>query len=150
MKKIFLAFVIAIGFANAGCSQTPTQSASQADISFANSTHDFGAIPQGIPVTYVFSFKNTGKEPLVLTSVTPSCGCTTPEWPKEPVKPGTTATIKATFNAASVGAFNKAITVVSNAKTPSVVLTFKGEVKAAATTQSTAPAPAQSAAPKKN
>lgn len=149
MKKIFLAFVIAIGFANAGCSQTPTQSASNADISFANSTHDFGAIPQGTPVSYVFSFKNTGKEPLVLTSVTPSCGCTTPEWPKEPVKPGATGTIKATFNAAAIGAFNKAITVVSNAKTPSVVLTFKGEVKAPAA-QTTAPAPAQSAAPKKN
>lgn len=138
MKKIILAVVIAIGFANAGFSQAP---ASQADISFTQSTHDFGIIPQGTPVSYVFSFKNTGKELLVLSNVTASCGCTTPEWPKEPVKPGATATIKATYNAANPGIFNKQITIISNAKNAQTILNIKGEVKAA-TSQNTAPTPA--------
>ncbi|MDP1763842.1 MAG: DUF1573 domain-containing protein [Sediminibacterium sp.] len=146
MKKIILAFVIAIGFANAGFSQATTN---QADISFTQSTFDFGVIPQGTPVTHVFSFKNTGKDPLVLSNVTASCGCTTPEWPKEPVKPGATATIKATYNAASPGVFNKQITIISNAKNAQTILTIKGEVKSAAA-QNALPAPALPGAAKKN
>ena len=121
---------------------------SKAVISFAQDVFDFGSVPQGIPVTHVFSFKNTGKEPLVLSAVNASCGCTTPEWPKEPVAPGATATIKATYNAANPGAFNKTITVVSNAATPQSVITIKGEVKPAA--QATATTPAATGATKKN
>ena len=80
-----------------------------------------------------------------------SCGCTTPEWPKEPIKPGGTATIKATYNAAAMGVFTKTITVVSNANPNQKVLIIKGEVKATpATTATKAAAPVQQAAPKKN
>ena len=53
-----------------------------------DNVHDFGTVPQGTPVTYVFNFENTGKAPLVLSSVTASCGCTTPEWPKETCSTG--------------------------------------------------------------
>jgi hypothetical protein len=133
MKKIllgsFLLFSTLTLSTLPAAAQTTQQNTSKASISFADQVHDFGQIVQGTPVTYVFSFKNTGKDPLVLTSVAPSCGCTTPEWPHEPVKPGASATIKATYNAANMGTFTKTITVMSNAKEGNVILTIKGEVK---------------------
>lgn len=95
---------------------------------FAKEAHDFGKIEQGKPVTYVFSFKNTGTAPIVVTDATASCGCTKPSWSKEPVAPGQTGSVSATFNAAGMGPFNKTVTVTSNAKTSTVYLTLKGEV----------------------
>ena len=160
MKKLFLAIVITAGFTGATYAQIAatsapaqaTTTASKAAITFTADAFDFGTVPQNIPVTHVFSFKNTGKEPLILSSVTASCGCTTPEWPKEPVLPGATATIKATYNAANPGIFSKAITVVSNAATPQTVLTIKGDVKPAVAPAAapTAAPKAQAAVPKKN
>lgn len=102
-----------------------------AEIKFDKETHDFGNIPQGVPATYEFVFKNTGKIPLIVTNAAASCGCTTPEWTKEPIKPGKTGTVKATFNAASPGPFTKSVTVVSNAKNSTVILYLKGDVKPA-------------------
>ncbi|MBO0949252.1 DUF1573 domain-containing protein [Fibrella forsythiae] len=95
---------------------------------FAKEAHDFGKIEQGKPVTYVFSFKNTGTSPIMVTDATASCGCTKPSWSKEPVAPGQTGSVSATFNAAGMGPFNKTVTVTSNAKTSTVYLTLKGEV----------------------
>jgi hypothetical protein len=91
---------------------------------------DFGKIPQGKPVTNEFKFTNSGKVPLVLSQVSASCGCTTPEYSKEPIAPGKTGTIKATFNAATVGVFNKTITVAANVEGGSTYLVLKGEVLA--------------------
>ena len=102
-----------------------------AEIKFDKETHDFGNIPQGVPATYEFVFKNTGKTPLIVTNAAASCGCTTPEWTKEPIKPGKTGMVKATFNAASPGPFTKSVTVVSNAKNSTVILYLKGDVKPA-------------------
>lgn len=149
MKKILagVSFLLFVGLTTAHA-QTQTTSSTQAAMTFTADTYDFGTIPQGTPVNHVFTFKNTGKEPLVITSVTASCGCTTPEWPKEPVKPGGTASIKAIYNAAAMGPFTKTITVVSNANPNQKVLVIKGEVKAQSAT--TAAAPVQQAAPKKN
>lgn len=98
-----------------------------------NTTHDFGKIKQGTPVTHEFKFTNSGKTPLVITNVQASCGCTTPDWSKEPVMPGGQGFIKATFNAASPGAFSKTVTVTANIETGFVQLTIKGEVQAAQT-----------------
>ncbi|ARK09919.1 DUF1573 domain-containing protein [Fibrivirga algicola] len=95
---------------------------------FAKEAHDFGKVEQGKPVTYVFTFKNTGTAPIVVTDATASCGCTKPSWSKEPVAPGQSGQVSATFNAASPGPFNKTVTVTSNAKTSTVYLTLKGEV----------------------
>ncbi|MCE7865142.1 MAG: DUF1573 domain-containing protein [Bacteroidetes bacterium CHB5] len=95
-----------------------------------NTTHDFGKVKQGTPVTHEFKFTNTGKVPLVITNVQASCGCTTPAWTKEPVMPGGQGFIKATYNAASVGAFNKTVTVTANIEAGFVQLTIKGEVQA--------------------
>ena len=102
-------------------------------ITFVSETHDFGDIPQGTPVSVEFKFKNNGKTDLILGNVKPSCGCTTPEWPQEPIAPGETGTIKATFNAANAGPFNKAITITSNATEGTKRIFIKGIVTAAPT-----------------
>jgi hypothetical protein len=96
---------------------------------FKEEIHDFGTIPQNKPVTQEFNFKNTGKEPIVIQNVHASCGCTTPEWTKEPVLPGKTGTVKATYNAAAAAPFTKTITVTSNIGTK--MLTIKGTVEKA-------------------
>jgi uncharacterized protein DUF1573 len=74
-------------------------------------THNFGKIPQGRPATYTFEIVNTGTEPLRLENVQASCGCTTPEWSKEPIAPGASANIKVGYNAYAEGMFNKTVTI---------------------------------------
>ncbi len=97
---------------------------------FDNEVHDFGTVPEGPAADYEFKFKNTGKEPINLQTVNASCGCTTPSWSKEPVLPGKTGSIKASYaTQGRPGGFTKSITVVSNAGTK--VLTIKGTVEPA-------------------
>ncbi|MES2329329.1 MAG: DUF1573 domain-containing protein [Bacteroidota bacterium] len=133
-------------------STTTTGTAAQAaGIKFkeAENTHDFGAIPQGTPVSYDFVFTNTGKAPLILNGAAPSCGCTVPEWPKEAIAPGKSGVIKVTYNAANPNTFDRTVSVTSNADP--VVLHIKGDVKVPATAaQAPAPATQQATAPKKN
>jgi len=100
----------------------------QGALQFEKQTHDFGNVPQGTPVTYEFKFKNTGNAPIVISNVQASCGCTTPAWTNTPVLPGKTGSIKAQYNAAAMGAFNKSITVTSNASNSSEVVFIKGTV----------------------
>ena len=97
---------------------------------WSEETWDFGTIPQGTPVTHEFKFTNTGKTPLVISKVDKSCGCTTPKWSTEPIMPGKTGWVSATFNAAAANAFTKTVTVHSNAKDGDKVLYIKGVVKA--------------------
>jgi len=133
-KFIITAFIAATGTfaANAQNPATPpAENPNQADIKFEKETHDFGTIPQGTPVTYTFKYKNTGKEPLIVTNASPSCGCTASDYSKDPIKPGGEGYVKATYNAASPGEFTKTITVLSNAKRSSVTLFLKGNVKVA-------------------
>jgi hypothetical protein len=101
--------------------------ADSSTISFTETVHDFGTIKKGSDGTCDFTFKNTGKIPLVLSNVQSTCGCTVPSWPKEPIAPGKTGEIKVKYNTNNVGGFQKGITVYSNAKT--VVLTIKGTVQ---------------------
>jgi archaellum component FlaG (FlaF/FlaG flagellin family) len=136
MKKFILTAMIAFGGLLTVSAQAPdvqpgATDGKVAEIKFDKETNDFGNIPQGVPATYEFVFKNTGKTPLIVTNAAASCGCTTPEWTKEPIKPGKTGTVKATFNAASPGPFTKSVTVVSNAKNSTVILYLKGDVKPA-------------------
>ena len=93
-----------------------------------NATHDFDRILQGKPVTAEFTFTNKGELPLVISRAQGSCGCTGVDYPKEAVMPGQPGIIKATFNAAALGAFNKSVTVESNAEGGTAMLYFKGEV----------------------
>jgi len=134
MKKLSIfAFIIAFGFAtNAQTSNavatTVSNAAKPADILLLKETaHDFGKIPQGRPATYVFEITNTSTEPLRLENVQASCGCTTPEWSKEPIAPGATSVIKVGYNAYAEGHFNKTVTIFyKDHQTKS--LTISGEV----------------------
>jgi len=89
---------------------------------------DLGEIPQNKPKSIDFEFKNTGKSTVVITDVKASCGCTATDYTKTPVKPGETAKVTATYNAAAKGAFTKTVTVTTNAETAPKALSFKGIV----------------------
>ncbi len=104
--------------------------AQQPVITFEKTDHDFGKINEADGrVTTIFTFKNEGMEPLVLSNVRASCGCTTPTWTKTPVEPGQTGDITVTYNPnGRPGRFTKTITVTSNATNPTTKLTIRGEV----------------------
>ena len=96
---------------------------------FEKDLHDFGNVPEGTMATHEFRFKNTGNQPIIISNVQASCGCTTPDWTKTPVMPGKTGIIKAMYSSAGrPGVFNKTVTVTSNAAEPSKVLSIKGTV----------------------
>ena len=124
MKKLFTFCAVILTFV----AFTAMKSVLEAEFKFVEETHDFGKIPQGKPVTHEFKFTNVGDSPIIISNVEASCGCTVPKYSSTPVKKGETGVITATFNAAAVGAFNKVITVKSNAKTPVKYLYIKGEV----------------------
>ena len=148
MKKVLLSLslvVFASGFAiaqdNHSAASVPTPATPQPqaapsttltpeNLAFKTDTHDFGNVQESGDIEFDFEFKNTGKEPIILSAVTASCGCTAPSWSKEPVLPKKSSVIKAVYHTQGrVGPFNKAITVVSNAGTK--VLTIKGTVEKA-------------------
>jgi hypothetical protein len=127
MKKVLLSLSImlaAVGFSVA------QDNPNAPDFKFETEVHDFGSIDEGTQATFEFAFTNTGKEPLVITNVQASCGCTTPKWSKEPIKPGEKGVISAVYNSTGrPGAFNKQITITSNAKTTPKLIYIKGVVK---------------------
>jgi hypothetical protein len=101
----------------------------QPAIKFNDESHDFGEVIEGKMASYEFQITNTGNQPLVISNVQPSCGCTSPHWTKDPIMPGKSGTIKATYNSAGrPGAFNKSLTVVSNAGNGTKTLHIKGSV----------------------
>jgi hypothetical protein len=100
------------------------------EITFESEVHDYGTIKQGADGTCEFKFKNTGKDPLVISNARGSCGCTVPTWPKEPILKGQTGVIKVHYDTKRVGAFTKTVTLTSNAKNDTKVLTIKGLVEA--------------------
>jgi hypothetical protein len=135
MKKLMIIAVLAF-VANTGFSQATTASKSDmAVIQWDAASYDFGKIKQGVPVTHEFKFTNKGKVPAVITNAQPSCGCTTPNWTRDPVLGGGEGYVKATFNAANVGPFDKVITVTANTEGGVIMLHIKGEVEAAQTTK---------------
>lgn len=134
MKKLifFLAFIAGSTAAFSQVTAT-APAAPRADVAvptFVAQSFDFGKIKQGTPVTHEFRFTNSGAVPMIITNVQASCGCTTPDWSKEPIAPGGEGFIKATYNAASLGAFNKTVTVTANVDNGFVQLSIKGEVQA--------------------
>ncbi len=101
-----------------------------ADMLFEFMDHDFGKIKEeGGPANYNFNFTNTGKVPLVISSVNASCGCTTPEWSKDPVLPGKSGFIKVSYNPLNrPGSFTKTVLVVANIPAGSKMLKIMGDV----------------------
>jgi hypothetical protein len=137
MKKLLLVCAVIIGFAFTASAQDNQK----AEFKFNEEKHDFGKVPQGTPVTTVFAFTNIGVEPLILTAVQPTCGCTIADYTKTPVKKGEKGLIKITYNAAVAAPFNKTIVVTSNAKTPTKYLNIIGEVVAKDAPAASATAP---------
>ena len=90
--------------------------------------NDFGSIAFNVPKTAEFTLSNAGKEPLIISSARASCGCTNLKYSQEPILPGKSSIVSATYNAATPGVFTKTITVVTNADTNPVVLQIKGTV----------------------
>ena len=96
---------------------------------FSTMKHDFGKIKAGEKVEHSFSFKNTGNNPLKISNVKPSCGCTTPDWTKEEVAPGQSGFIKVEFDSkGKTGVQNKTVTVTLNTEEKTQVLSFTGEI----------------------
>jgi len=96
-------------------------------ITFTSLVHDYGNILKNGDGVCYFQFKNTGKADLQLTNVSSSCGCTVPEWPKEPIPPGQSAKIKVSYSTSRVGPINKNIFVDSNVG-ERITLNIKGNV----------------------
>ena len=103
----------------------------QADIKFDKLTHDFGKFSESSPVvSCVFTFTNTGDQPLIINQAVASCGCTQPEYTKTPVKPGEKGEIKVTYNGAGKfpGHFKKSITIRTNGAVEMTRLYIEGEM----------------------
>jgi hypothetical protein len=112
---IFGLFVVFCAYAQEG----ETTATEGALITFEEQSHDFGDIYQGDKVEHIFKFENSGSQPLIITNVQTTCGCTASEWPREPVLPGESADLKVNFNSAGkFGRQNKVITIVSNSTAP--------------------------------
>ncbi|MGN6569226.1 MAG: DUF1573 domain-containing protein [Flavipsychrobacter sp.] len=143
MKKLFVTTLICLSVgvisAQAQGQQSPAQKTVDANgpkmIFKGGDTYDFGTVKEGPLAEHIFEFKNTGKEPLIIQNASASCGCTTPEWPKEPVLPGKTSKITVRYNTQGrVGPFTKDIYIQSNASSEGdrIQLHIKGTVVAAA------------------
>jgi hypothetical protein len=119
-RLLFVNFFIVFSFSNVFA---------QGEMVFTEETFDFGNVVEGTVAAHEFVFINNGKEPVIISNVQASCGCTTPFWTKEPVGAGSKGIVKASYNSAGrPGAFTKTITITSNAKSPSKFLTIKGVV----------------------
>ncbi|MDC7995847.1 DUF1573 domain-containing protein [Altibacter sp. HG106] len=102
----------------------------QAKIDFKSETIDYGTIAKGSDGVRVFEFTNTGDEPLIISDVKSSCGCTVPKKPSGAVAPGASNTIEVKYDTNRVGPIRKTVTVYSNASEPVKALKIKGEVVA--------------------
>jgi hypothetical protein len=151
MKKVLFALAFVAFGTVAAQAQAPQQKTAKVDNKaprfqfIGGETHDFGTLKEGPSATYVFQFKNVGKEPLIITNASASCGCTVPEFPKEPILPGKKGQLKVTYNTAGKsGPFDKTVFIQSNA--PSNVagdryeLHVKGNVVPGNQTSATTPA----------
>ncbi len=117
MKKLMLvcvfgALMVFTAFAQEKSANSPV-------LAFNESSKDFGDITQGEKVEHVFKFENKGSSPLIISNVAASCGCTVPNWPKDPIPPGEKGEIKVTFNSAGkMGKQNSVVRIYSNASEP--------------------------------
>ncbi len=129
MKKVMLLMAMVVGsFAYVAAQVAGPQ------IQFERIEHDYGTIDQGANGATEFVFTNTGTEPLIISKAKGSCGCTVPEWPKEPIAPGAKSSIKVKYDTKRVGPISKSVTITSNSVDNSTaLLKIKGSVNAVAT-----------------
>lgn len=133
MKKIFLMAIMALCAITVSLAQTTTEK-KQAEIKFEKTVHNFGSFSESSPkVSCIFEFTNIGTLPLVINQAIASCGCTVPEYPKAPIKPGEKGQIKVTYNGAGKfpGHFKKSITVRTNGAVEMTRLYVEGNMEEA-------------------
>jgi hypothetical protein len=141
-KKVTFCASLMAFFVFAACDKSPTESEENEEIAtekvpnsekpvftFEKATQNFGTLPEGEEVTREFLFTNTGKTDLLISNASASCGCTVPEWPKEPIPPGGKGKIKATFNSSGKeGKQNKKIVITANTNPELTEVYLEGEV----------------------
>ena len=109
--------------------ETVTPLGPQTLMTFEEPVFDFGEINEGDKVSHIYKFKNTGSEPLIIIDAKGSCGCTVPQWPKEPIAPGETAEMLIEFNSkGKSGLQHKRVTVTANTNPAQTFISIKGEV----------------------
>jgi hypothetical protein len=138
MKKALL-LALSLTLAGVGAAQAQTTAAATSagaakvagpQIQFDEVKYDFNSVVQGGTVTHTFKFKNVGTAPLIVSNIQVSCGCTTPEWTKEPIAPGKTGSLTAHFNSSGkLGMQNKVLTIESNSVGGAATVALVGEVK---------------------
>jgi len=128
LKAILFLFLISITAMQA---QDIGMAKKSASIDFETETIDYGTIEKNSNGVRAFSFTNTGNEPLIISKVKTSCGCTVPTYSKEAILPGNVGEIEINYDTKRMGAFNKSITVYSNANQSSKILKIKGTIIAA-------------------
>jgi hypothetical protein len=131
MKKVFATFLLAVAFAGTSFAQSKTSDVAR----FDTESVQMGTLKQNVPSTATFTVTNVSKKDLVIESASASCGCTKPEYTVTPIKPGKTGYVKATYNAAGVGSFNKAVSVKFAGVDGVVALAISGVVEAPAETK---------------
>lgn len=142
--------------ATTAATMPPPPPAKTTQMVFNKKEHDFGDINQGDKVSYTYTFKNTGTNDLVITSATGSCGCTVPEYSKEPIKPGKSGKMKVSFDSAGkTGSQTKTVTIKANTPTGYETLNIKanikgGEPKISTSTTTVTPMPSATADQPKN
>jgi len=120
-----------VGEETATAAQAVSNDKETAAMKFEQAEYDFGAIKEGEVVEHIFKFANTGEAPLVIQNAAGSCGCTVPEWPKEPIAPGAAADIRVKFDSrGKVGVQTKTVTIIANTDPATTTLTLKGVVNA--------------------
>lgn len=103
------------------------------EFKFETETIDYGKVSQNTNGERIFVFKNIGTQPLIITNIQSSCGCTVPKKPEKPIMPGENGEIKVSYDTKRLGGFSKQITIVSNAVEPRKVIRIKGIVAEAGT-----------------
>jgi len=127
----FLIFSACTGNRGNGSSSPGVKDGSKepSEISFSEYQHDFGKVSEGEKLSYTFSFENTGKSDLILSSVSTTCGCTVPKYDRKPIHPGSSGNLEVVFDTSGKnGTQSKTITVHSNASKPVVILKITAEV----------------------
>ena len=119
MKRYILAFAVMVGLSLA------VQAQKGPYLKFEKLVHDFGELLQAV---YEFKFTNTGDAPLIISLARSSCGCTVPSWPRQPILPGESSTIKVKYDSHRIGPINKQVVVESNSSTGTVYLKITGKI----------------------
>jgi hypothetical protein len=130
MKRISVLFSVVLFISTLSfCQSGQSTNKDLSEMTFKVTSHDFGKLKKGSDCTFEFVFKNTGKSDILITNVSASCGCTTPEYSKEPVKKNLEGKIKVRYDSNRIGQFTKTVTILSNAKNSPIILTITGTIE---------------------